>query len=51
MDQREEAVAPLPAPPLEKEHDQLICDPYLRQTNAKLLAYVYVFVIYLQDRL
>ena len=43
-DQRAESVAPPPAPPLAKEHAQLICDPYLRQNNGKLLACVDVFV-------
>ena len=44
LDNRAESVAPPPAPPLAKKHAQLTCDPYLRRTNAKLLAYVDVFV-------
>ena len=44
LDNRVEAVAPPPAPPLAKKHAQLTCDLYLRRNNAKLLAYVYVYV-------
>ena len=44
LDQREEAVASLTAPPLAKEHTQPIRDLYLRKNNAKLLAYLDVFV-------
>ena len=44
LDNRAEAIDPPPAPPLIQEHAQLTCDPYLRQPNANLLAYVDVFV-------
>ena len=44
LDNRAEAVAPLPAPPLAKKNAQLTCEPHLRHTNAKILAYVDVFV-------
>ena len=44
LDNRAEAVAPPPAPPLAEEHAKLTCDPYLRRPKAKLLAYVGVFV-------
>ena len=39
-----EAIAPTLEPPLAQEHAQLTRDPYLRRPNAKLLAYVDVFV-------
>ena len=38
LDDRAEAIAPLPAPPLAQEHAQLTQDPYLRRPKAKLLA-------------
>ena len=44
LDNREEAVEPPPAPLLTKEHAALKRDPYLLRPNAKLLAYVDVFV-------
>ena len=44
IDDREEAVAPPPAPTLAAEHTQLTRNPYLRRPKAKLLAYVDVFV-------
>ena len=44
LDNQAESVAPPPGPPLAKKHTQLTCDPYLRRTNAQLLAYVDVFV-------
>ena len=44
LDDRAEAIAPPPAPPLAQEHAQLACNPYLRRFKAKLLAYVEVFI-------
>ena len=44
LDNRAEAVAPPPVPLLENKHAQLTRDPYLRCTNAKLLADVGVFL-------
>ena len=44
LDNKAEAIAPLPAPPLEQEHAKLTRNPYLRLPKAKLLAYVDVFV-------
>ena len=44
LDDREEAIVPLPAPPLAEEHAKLTRDPYLRRLKAKLLTYVDVFV-------
>ena len=44
LDIRAEAVEPLPAPLLTKEHAALKRDPYLQRPNAKLLSYVDVFV-------
>ena len=44
LDNRAEAIEPPPAPPLNQEHAQLTRDPYLWRSNAKLLAYVDVFV-------
>ena len=44
LDIRAEAVEPPPAPLLTQEHANLTRDPYLRRPNAKLLAYVDVFV-------
>ena len=38
LDDRMEAIAPPPAPPLAPEHTQLIRDPYLRLPKAELLA-------------
>ena len=44
LDDKAEAIAPPPAPPLEQEHAKLTRNPYLRLPKAKLLAYVDVFV-------
>ena len=44
LDIRAEAVEPSPAPQLTMEHAALKRDPYLQRPNAKLLAYVDVFV-------
>ena len=44
LDNRAEAVEPLPAPLLTQEHANLTRDQYLRRPNDKLLAYVGVFV-------
>ena len=44
LDDRAEAIAPPPAPPLAQEHTKMTRDPYLRRPKAKLLAYVGVFV-------
>ena len=44
LDNRAEAVEPPPAPLLTQEHANLTRDPYLQRPNAKLLAYVDVFV-------
>ena len=44
LDIRAEAVEPPPAPLLTQEHANLTRDPYLQRPNAKLLAYVDVFV-------
>ena len=44
LEKRAEAVETPPVPPLAKEHAQLTCDLYLRHKNAKLLAYVDVFM-------
>ena len=44
LDIRAEAVEPPPAPLLTPEHAALKRDPYLQRPNAKLLAYVDVFV-------
>ena len=44
LDNRVEAIEPTPAPLITQEHAELTRDPYLRQPNAKLLAYVDVFV-------
>ena len=44
LNNRAEAVEPPPAPLLTQEHANLTRDPYLRRLNAKLLAYVDVFV-------
>ena len=44
LDNRTEAIAPPPAPPLAQEHIELTREPYLRRPKAKLLAYVDVFV-------
>ena len=44
LDIRVEAVDTSPAPLLTTEHADLKCDPYLQRPNAKLLAYVDVFV-------
>ena len=44
LDIRAEAVDPPPAPPLTQEHANLTRDPYFQRPNAKLLAYVDVFV-------
>ena len=41
---RAEAVEPSPAPLFIQEHANLTRDPYLQRPNAKLLAYVDVFV-------
>ena len=41
---RAEAVEPPPAPLLTTEHAALKRDPYLQRPNAKLIAYVDVFV-------
>ena len=44
LDDRAEAVAPLPAPPLAAEHTKLTRDPCLRRPKIKLLAYMDIFV-------
>ena len=44
LDDRAEAIDTPPAPPPTQEHAQLTRDPYLRRPQAKLLAYVEVFV-------
>ena len=44
LDNREEAIALPPAPPIAQEHAQLTRDPYLRRPKANLLAYVDVFI-------
>ena len=38
LDDRAEAIAPPPAPPLAEEHSKLTRNPYLRRPKAKLLA-------------
>ena len=44
LDNRVETKEPPPATPLTHDHAQLTRNPYLLQPNAKLLAYVDVFV-------
>ena len=44
LDNGAEAIEPPPAPLLTQEHAKLTRDPYLNRPNAKLLAYVDVFV-------
>ena len=44
QENRAEAIEPPPAPLLTQEHAKLTRDPYLWRPNAKLLAYVDVFV-------
>ena len=44
LDDRAEAIAPLPSPPLSEKHAKLTRNPYLRSPKARLLAYVDVFV-------
>ena len=44
LDDREEAKAPPPAPPLAEKHAKLTRDTYLWRPKAKLLAYVDIFI-------
>ena len=44
LDDREEAIAPPPAPLLAQEHSKLTRDPYLQRPKGKILAYMNVFV-------